>query len=331
MNDKVTLLPPRMGSIEFSERSYERRQVNLSTIEDVGRFANLFLNTGWNPKDMDTTEKLSVAIIYGMEFGLSPLMAMQKIAVINGRPTMWGDAVLALVQASGLLENIREGVEGKDYDRYGFCEVMRKGRTESTTRKFSMGDARRAKLLDKTGPWQTYPDRMLQMRARAFALRDTFPDVLGGMLGVREEEEDVLRSEMKDVTPEPPPPPPSSAKTPPPPPPPPPLVATQDAIDWAKDGVGDKVLKATAPPAENDEELNDGMPEEIPFPGDLPPPLSARDEGVLLDLQAMLEEYGDSLQHLNEWRRIADVTIGTLSSQAQEVILSRWTRRMSKF
>src|SRR5690606_39168844 len=31
------------------------------------------------------------------------------------------------------------------------------------------------------GPWTQYPKRMRQMRARAFALRDVFPDVLRGM------------------------------------------------------------------------------------------------------------------------------------------------------
>jgi hypothetical protein len=44
-----------------------------------------------------------------------------------------------------------------------------------------MEDAKRAGLAGKQGPWQQYPKRMLQMRARAFALRDVFPDVLRGV------------------------------------------------------------------------------------------------------------------------------------------------------
>lgn len=44
-----------------------------------------------------------------------------------------------------------------------------------------MEDARKAGLAGKQGPWTSYPKRMRQMRARAFALRDVFPDVLRGM------------------------------------------------------------------------------------------------------------------------------------------------------
>ena len=44
-----------------------------------------------------------------------------------------------------------------------------------------MEDAQKAGLQGKSGPWSQYPKRMRQMRARAFALRDVFPDVLRGM------------------------------------------------------------------------------------------------------------------------------------------------------
>ena len=45
-------------------------------------------------------------------------------------------------------------------------------------------------LIDKKGPWQQYPYRMLQMRARSWGLRDGFADALKGMQ-VREEIEDI--------------------------------------------------------------------------------------------------------------------------------------------
>jgi hypothetical protein len=56
-------------------------------------------------------------------------------------------------------------------------------------RTFSVADAKRAKLWFKAGPWTTYPDRMLQMRARGFAIRDTFPDALRGVI-IAEEAQD---------------------------------------------------------------------------------------------------------------------------------------------
>tara|TARA_R110002020_G_scaffold37892_1_gene114463 strand:- start:30 stop:494 length:465 start_codon:yes stop_codon:yes gene_type:complete len=41
--------------------------------------------------------------------------------------------------------------------------------------------AKKAKLWGKPGPWTQYPARMLQVRARAMALRDQFADVLSGI------------------------------------------------------------------------------------------------------------------------------------------------------
>lgn len=123
-----------------------------------------------------------IAIMHGLELGLSPLSALQRIAVINGRPTIWGDGALALVKASGLCEAIDEWIEGEKPETWvAVCNVMRRGDLIPTERRFSVEDARRAKLWGKSGPWSEYPKRMLQMRARAFALRDAFPDVLGGL------------------------------------------------------------------------------------------------------------------------------------------------------
>lgn len=123
-----------------------------------------------------------IAIMHGLELGLSPLSALQRIAVINGRPTIWGDGALALVKASGLCEAIDEWIEGEKPETWvAVCNVIRRGDIVPTERRFSVDDAKRAKLWGKSGPWSDYPKRMLQMRARAFALRDAFPDVLGGL------------------------------------------------------------------------------------------------------------------------------------------------------
>ena len=45
------------------------------------------------------------------EIGLAPLQAMQSIAVINGRATLWGDALVALVQKAVALpgDRVRKG------------------------------------------------------------------------------------------------------------------------------------------------------------------------------------------------------------------------------
>jgi hypothetical protein len=61
---------------------------------------------------------------------------------------------------------------------------------EASGAKFSVADAKKASLWGKAGPWQSYPDRMLQMRARGFGLRDKFADALRG-LSIAEEAMDI--------------------------------------------------------------------------------------------------------------------------------------------
>jgi hypothetical protein len=70
--------------------------------------------------------------------------------------------------------------------------------------KFSVEDAKRAGLWGKQGPWSAYPKRMMQMRARGFALRDAFPDVLKGLITAEEAQDypdEAKPKQARDITP----------------------------------------------------------------------------------------------------------------------------------
>lgn len=176
-----------------------------SGFASVYSFAELIAASNMAPKDMKTPEQISVAIFHGMEVGMTPMAALQSIAVINGRPSIWGDGALALIRASGQLDDIEEFYEGEFYDANGqpdpnfkaVCRITRKGAKRPVVSEFSIGDAKMANLWTKAGPWKEYPKRMLKMRARAFAIRDEFTDIMRG-LGIAEEVEDYS---MKDITP----------------------------------------------------------------------------------------------------------------------------------
>ncbi|MBK3439294.1 recombinase RecT [Pseudomonas sp. MF7448] len=146
-------------------------------IDEALKFADFLAASDIVPKDFQKKPaNILVAVQWGMELGLQPMQAMQSIAVINGRPSLWGDAVIALVRSSPLCEYVYETDDGETAS----CRVKRVGEDEQT-RTFSMADAQQAGLKGKQGPWAQYPKRMRQMRARSFALRDVFPDVLRGM------------------------------------------------------------------------------------------------------------------------------------------------------
>lgn len=161
------------------------------TIAEVNELASLLYKGGMTSKGVGNPSQLAVRILAGAEVGFSPIQAINNIMVVNGRATIWGDGAIAKVRSSGLLESHAEGVEHfADGEIGAWCEVKRKG--EPARRfEFSTIDARQAKLLpaDDPSPWARYPERMLTMRARAWALRDVFADVLCG-LAIAEEEQD---------------------------------------------------------------------------------------------------------------------------------------------
>ena len=130
-----------------------------------------------------------IAMQYGAEIGMSPMQSLQSLAVINGKPTLYGDALPALVHASGLMEDYQEYFEGTGDNLTAVCKAKRKGMATPIVGTFSMADAKKAGLIGKSGPWSSYPSRMLQVRARAFCFRDGFADCLRG-LAIREEVED---------------------------------------------------------------------------------------------------------------------------------------------
>lgn len=161
------------------------------SLDEAMRFADILSKSSIVPKDFaNNPGNILVAIQWGMELGLQPMQAMQSIAVINGRPALWGDAVIALVRSSPLCEYVYEADDGE----VATCSVKRRGEAEQV-RTFSMAEAKSAGLTGKQGPWSQYPKRMRQMRARAFALRDVFPDVLRGM-PVAEEVQDYAAKDM---------------------------------------------------------------------------------------------------------------------------------------
>lgn len=191
MNTQVTTTQPKPQLVSGGIA----RGIVPQTMDEAWRLAELVIQAGLTPDGIDTPQKAMIAIMQGLEVGMPPMMALSSIAVINKRPTIWGDGALGLVRGSGLLESFKEFEEVRDGSMTAVCRVKRV-HEEEIERTFSVADATTARLVDKP-IWKSYAKRMRQMRARAYALRDTFTDVLKG-LQIREEVQDY---HMKDVTP----------------------------------------------------------------------------------------------------------------------------------
>lgn len=191
------------------------RGLRLESLDAMWRFAVMAVNSAIY-KDLPSPEVAMIKIQAGAELGLTPVWALTNIFVVNGKPTVYGDAFLGIVLSQPTCEDVIETTEGSGETLTAVCEVRRKGRAP-VIRRFSVTDAKKAGLWGKAGPWTQYPARMLGMRARGFACRDAFADALRGLNlieDVRDQEprkiearvvshEMVLPDEVaEDVTPE---------------------------------------------------------------------------------------------------------------------------------
>jgi len=211
----------------LAEKSLTRSEIAPLVPTDyksMVEMASVITESGLLPKSLADQKNPKAAafaaIQMGLEVGLPPMQAIQTIAVINGKPVIYGDGQMAIVENSGKLEYISEFFEGTEFedDFTAICITKRVGQEkENLPSKFSVLDAKRAKLwspeetvtrykkggdsswqAENTAPWHKYPKRMLMYRARAFNLRDNFADCLLGLQHSAEEMEDV--AEMKDIT-----------------------------------------------------------------------------------------------------------------------------------
>lgn len=187
-NPAAALAPPAPVDIETIRKrdiAVGRFGIEIRDLETLARFATMVFKSGLCPAGLDSPEKAAIAIEMGMELGQSPLWGLQNIAVINGRPGVYGDGLQGLVLASPKCEYARAWVEGDGESMKAISVVKRRGLPESVY-EFTVNDAKKADLWSKGGNWTKYPKRMLRFRAHNFNLRDNFADLTKGVKTIEE-------------------------------------------------------------------------------------------------------------------------------------------------
>lgn len=188
----------------------QRGYIAPTTVEEAARMAQAVIVGNLAPSSYgNDPTKIMLGIMSALEAGLPPLYGLRQIAIINGRPTIWGDGAVALVQSKNLIASmVTEWIGTKPTDKdlskwpddYG-CRVTIKRRHQEGeyVGEFTVAKAKAAKLWlnAKKVPWIEHPERMLFNRARAWPLRDGFADALGG-IAIREEVEDMMDAEKVD-------------------------------------------------------------------------------------------------------------------------------------
>ena len=168
--------------VEETERRIALRPnaVALRSFDEIVVFCDRVTRSNLCPKDFKgRADDAIIAVMMGQELGLPAMASLQSIAVVNGRPTLWGDAVPGLCMQTGRVQDVQERFEGEPgTDAFAaVCIVTRKGMSPREGR-FSAGDVRQAGLKNTH---LQYPKDMMMWRARHRAWHGAFPDTLKGM------------------------------------------------------------------------------------------------------------------------------------------------------
>lgn len=166
------------------------------TLSEALELAKLIATSDLAPKDYHGKPgNVLIAVQMGQEVGLSPMSAIQSIAVINGKPSLYGDVGKALLLSNGF--HIEEDdVIAIKKNGMGRCRITRPGHPPCE-RTFSIENAKTAGLWGKSGPWTNYPERQMAWRAFWFAARDIASDILKGLSGA----EEAIDIPPRDITP----------------------------------------------------------------------------------------------------------------------------------
>jgi hypothetical protein len=119
-------------------------------------------------------ENVLLAALAGQPFGWDPTMAMRSFHVIEGQPSLKPEIMLALVRRAG------HSVSGDTSPTGATITGKRRDSGDQMTVEFTLEDAKRAGLLGRRGPWQSYPQSMCWARALSQLCRMLFPDVVLG-------------------------------------------------------------------------------------------------------------------------------------------------------
>ena len=98
------------------------------TFDQLVQFANMASKSAMVPRDYQgKPENIMLAIQMGSEIGLAPMQSLQNIACVNGRPAVWGDAVVGLCRQSPVCKDIVEAVTGEGDKQVATCTATRVG------------------------------------------------------------------------------------------------------------------------------------------------------------------------------------------------------------
>jgi hypothetical protein len=173
---------------------------NFKEIYDIGKMfaSSTLVPQAYQGKAMDCT----IAVDMANRMGISPMMVMQNLYVVRGKPSWSGQACTALIEGSGKFKSLRHVYTGeKGTDTWGcYVEAVRIENNEVVRGvEVTIAMAKAEDWVNKSGSkWKTMPELMLAYRASAFFARVHIPNALMGV-SVEGEIQDIQKSKKQEA------------------------------------------------------------------------------------------------------------------------------------
>lgn len=174
-----------------------------ANFEAAMRIANLLTSANLVPEHFRGKANLPNAVIalqLAARMGADPLMIMQNLSVIHGRPSWSAQFLIATVNDSGRFSPLRYRFEGDaNTDAWGcraYAKDLKSGE-ECVGALITIGLAKAEGWATKSGSkWRTMPEQMLMYRAASFWARVYCPELSMGM----HTREEIIDVHGEDVT-----------------------------------------------------------------------------------------------------------------------------------
>ncbi|MDE7156465.1 MAG: hypothetical protein K2O02_00580 [Lachnospiraceae bacterium] len=182
---------------------------NAEDFQQIYNIGKMFASSGLVPqsyqnKPMDCT----IAVDMANRMGISPMMVMQNLFVVKGKPQWSGQACMSMIKASKEFKDVKTVYTGtKNTDTWGcYVEAVRLSdgglvKGPEVTIAMAKGEkwySKPDKYGNETSKWQTMPELMLAYRAAAFFARVHIPNALMGC-AIEGEAEDIQKAPLPAV------------------------------------------------------------------------------------------------------------------------------------
>lgn len=187
------------ATVEIAPRTGEIVHVGFDTaqgFEALQRVGRAFCASSLVPESYRGAQNLAntvIAVEMASRMGASPLMVMQNLYIVHGRPAWSSQFLVAAFNSCKRFSSIGYRFTGKKGDDSWGCYAFAKDLATGEMREgpeVTIAMAKKEGWYSKNGSkWQTIPQLMLTYRAATFFIRTTAPELTMGLRPVDEMED----------------------------------------------------------------------------------------------------------------------------------------------